>query len=365
MAVSPRGSAGSAKTTTKEIRQWAIGAGLEVSARGRISAEIEQAFHDAHARTAPAEPKKVTRSAAKKAIAESTTAKKRAAKKIVGETASTNRAAASKAPTKKTTKQIREWAIGAGLEVSSRGRISAEIEQAFDDAQAKRVQTEPAPVKKTSAKKAAAKTTAAPTAPVKRLAANTAPAKKTAVKKKAAASTDPAEKAAVKKKAAAAPVTSASVSTTPAKKTTKQIREWAIGAGHVVSSRGRIPAELKRAFHDAQAAKARTRTAPARKVSAKKAAGKKGAGKTSASPTAPGTRAATSKAPGKRTAAKKEAAEKIPVTSASVNKVSAKKTSREIREWAIGEGHVVSSRGRIPADVERAFHDAQAALPVA
>ncbi|MFC9362515.1 histone-like nucleoid-structuring protein Lsr2, partial [Rhodococcus sp. NPDC057014] len=39
--------------------------------------------------------------------------------------------------------------------------------------------------------------------------------------------------------------------------------------------------------------------------------------------------------------------------------------SREIREWAIGAGHVVSSRGRIAAEIERAFHDAQAELPVA
>ncbi|MGV9867043.1 Lsr2 family DNA-binding protein [Rhodococcus koreensis] len=171
--------------------------------------------------------------------------------------------------------------------------------------------------------------------------------------------------AAVQKKAAAAPATSGSVSTAPAKKTTKEIREWAIGEGHVVSSRGRIPAELERAFHDAQAAKARTRTVPARKVSATKAAGKK-----TASPTAPMTRSATSKAPAKKAAAKpaaakKEDAEKAPATSASVSKVSAKRTSREIREWAIGEGHVVSSRGRIPAEVERAFRAAQAALPVA
>ncbi len=374
VAVSPRGSAGSAKMTTKEIREWAIGAGLEVSSRGRISVEIEQAFHDAQAKPAPAEPAKVKRTAAKKTIAETTTAKKRAAKKVVGEKASTNRAAASGAPTKKTTREIRAWAIGAGLEVSSRGRISAEIEQAFDDAQAKTVQAKPAKVKKTSAKKAAAKTTAAPTAPAKTVAASTAPARKapakktaatkasaaTAPVKRSAASTGPAEKAAVQKKSAAAPVTSASVSTAPAKKTTKEIREWAIGEGHVVSSRGRIPAELERAFHDAQATKARRRTAPARKPSATKAAGKK-----TAPPAAPVTRSATSKAPATRTAAKPAAAEKAPVTSASVSKVSAKRASREIREWAIGEGHVVSSRGRIPAEVERAFHDAQAAFPVA
>ncbi|MFW2244129.1 hypothetical protein ACNUP4_38880, partial [Rhodococcus opacus] len=41
---------GPAKTTTKEIREWAIGEGREVSPRGRISAEIERAFHDAQAK---------------------------------------------------------------------------------------------------------------------------------------------------------------------------------------------------------------------------------------------------------------------------------------------------------------------------
>ena len=46
MAVSPRSSEGSAKRTTKEIRQWAIGEGREVSPRGRISAAIVRAFHD-------------------------------------------------------------------------------------------------------------------------------------------------------------------------------------------------------------------------------------------------------------------------------------------------------------------------------
>lgn len=49
MAVSPRGSEGSARKTTREIREWAIGEGREVSPRGRISAEIEQAFRDAQA----------------------------------------------------------------------------------------------------------------------------------------------------------------------------------------------------------------------------------------------------------------------------------------------------------------------------
>ncbi|EKT77466.1 hypothetical protein WSS_A37517, partial [Rhodococcus opacus M213] len=55
MAVSPKGSDGSAKNTTKQIRKWAVGEGLEVSSRGRISAEIEQAFYAAHAKKAQAE----------------------------------------------------------------------------------------------------------------------------------------------------------------------------------------------------------------------------------------------------------------------------------------------------------------------
>ena len=59
---------------------------------------------------------------------------------------------------KKTTKEIREWAIWAGREVSLRGRISAEIEQAFYAAQSKKVQGKTAPVKKTAATKTAAMT---------------------------------------------------------------------------------------------------------------------------------------------------------------------------------------------------------------
>ena len=33
---------------TKKIRAWAVEQGYELSSRGRIPAEIEQAFHDAH-----------------------------------------------------------------------------------------------------------------------------------------------------------------------------------------------------------------------------------------------------------------------------------------------------------------------------
>nr|EJI93844.1 hypothetical protein JVH1_8805 [Rhodococcus sp. JVH1] len=48
-----------------------------------------------------------------------------------------------------------------------------------------------------------------------------------------------------------------------------------------------------------------------------------------------------------------------------MSKAPAKTSSREIREWAIGAGHEVSSRGRISAELERAFHVAQAEMSVA
>ncbi|EKT78299.1 hypothetical protein WSS_A33470 [Rhodococcus opacus M213] len=46
-----------------------------------------------------------------------------------------------------------------------------------------------------------------------------------------------------------------------------------------------------------------------------------------------------------------------------VSKAPAKKRSKEIREWSIGEGHEVSSRGRISVEIERAFHEAEAKVP--
>ena len=55
----------------------------------------------------------------------------------------------------------------------------------------------------------------------------------------------------------------------------------------------------------------------------------------------------------------------VPVKRAVVSMAPAKKSSREIREWAIGAGHEVSSRGRISVEIERAFHDAQLEMPVA
>ncbi|MFC9362263.1 histone-like nucleoid-structuring protein Lsr2, partial [Rhodococcus sp. NPDC057014] len=121
MAVSPRGSEGSTKRATREIREWAIGMGLAVSSRGRISAEVERAFHEAQV-------KKVQ---AKKVQAKTTPAKKGVVKKTVAAKTPVKQAAVSTAPPKKTSREIREWAIGAGHVVSSRGRIPVEIEQAF------------------------------------------------------------------------------------------------------------------------------------------------------------------------------------------------------------------------------------------
>ncbi|MDI9938553.1 Lsr2 family protein, partial [Rhodococcus sp. IEGM 1351] len=69
MAVSPRGSEGSARKTTREIREWAIGEGREVSSRGRISAELEQAFHDAQAKKVQTKTSPVKKTAVKKRVA--------------------------------------------------------------------------------------------------------------------------------------------------------------------------------------------------------------------------------------------------------------------------------------------------------
>ncbi|EHI45127.1 hypothetical protein OPAG_05161 [Rhodococcus opacus PD630] len=345
MAVSPRGSEGSAKKTTKEIREWAIGEGREVSSRGRISAEIEQAFHDAQAKKVPAKTvsvkktavtttagkkivaKKapvtraaasaapVTKAAAKKTAATKAAAEKTAVKQPVAAKVPVKRAVVSRAPAKKLSREIREWAIGVGHEVSSRGRISAEIEQAFHDAQAKKIQAKTAPVRKTAATKAAA------------------------------------EKNAVKQPVAAkVPVKRAVVSRAPAKKSSREIREWAIGVGHEVSSRGRISAEIEQAFHDAQAKKIQAKTALVTKTAAKKTVPNKAVAKNVAA---------------EKTAVKKKVAAKVPVKRAAVRKAPAKKSPKEIREWAIGVGHEVSSRGRIPAELERAFHDAQVEMPVA
>ncbi|RYE38171.1 MAG: histone H1, partial [Hyphomicrobiales bacterium] len=154
----------------------------------------------------------------------------------------------SESSAKKTTKEIREWAIGEGHEVSLRGRISAEIEQAFYDAQPKKVQAKATPVKKTAATKTAVKKPVAATTPGKRAKApgkpatpSTPPATKTAAKKaaekKKATTKSVAEKTVVKKPVAAkAPTAGEVVSKAPAKKSSREIREWALGAGHEVSS---------------------------------------------------------------------------------------------------------------------------------
>ena len=161
-------------------------------------------------------------------------------KKPVAAKVSTAGEVVGKAPAKKSSREIREWALGAGHEVSSRGRIPAEIQQAFHEAQAKQVQAKAAPVKKVAAKNAAAKNAAAKNAAAKKAAVrNTAAA--TARAKKAQAVTAPATKTAVKKTAVKKPVAAKVptagevVSKAPAKKSSREIREWALGAGHEVS----------------------------------------------------------------------------------------------------------------------------------
>ncbi|RKM64990.1 histone H1 [Rhodococcus opacus] len=395
MAISPRGSDSSAKKTTKEIREWAIREGREVSLRGRISAEIEQAFYDAQptkvqAKATPVKKTAATKTAAKKPVATTPgkrakapvnpatsstppatkTAAKKAAekkkastksvaemtavKKPVAAKVSTAGEVVSKAPAKKSSREIREWATGAGHEVSSRGRIPAEIQQAFHEAQAKQVQAKAAPVKNAAAKKAAVRNTAAATARAKKAQAVTAPATNTAVKKTAV------KKTAVKKPVAGkAPTAGEVVSKAPAKKSSREIREWATGAGHEVSSRGRIPAEIQQAFHEAQAKQVQAKAAPVKKTAATKTA----ATKTAATKTA-AKNMAEKKRVGEKSAGKRFGSAKMPVTKEVVSKVPAKKSSREIREWAIEAGHEVSSRGRIPAEIQRAFRDAQVEMPV-
>ncbi|AHK36026.1 hypothetical protein Pd630_LPD16067 (plasmid) [Rhodococcus opacus PD630] len=297
--------------------------------RGRISAEIEQAFHDAQAKKVQTKPAPVKKTAA-------------------------SNAAAAKAPAKKSSKEIREWAIGEGREVPSRGRIPAQIQQAFDNAQAKRVQTETAPVTKTATKKTAASNAAAPKAPAKKNATN-----KNATKAAA-------EKAAAKKAVTAkVPAKRAVVSKAPTKQSSKEIREWAIGAGHEVSLRGRIPTEIQQAFDEAQTTKGQPTTAPVKKPANKNAAARNTVAATGRAKKVPTKKPQTTSAPAKKTAAKKPVAAKVPVKRAVVSKAPAKKSSREIREWAIGAGHEVSLRGRIPVEIERAFHDAQVEMPVA
>ncbi|WP_411194644.1 histone-like nucleoid-structuring protein Lsr2 [Rhodococcus jostii] len=400
MAISPRGSDSSAKKTTKEIREWAIWAGREVSLRGRISAEIEQAFYDAQSKkvqgkTAPVKKTAATKTAVKKPVAATTPGKrvkpatastppatKTAAKKTPEKKKATTKSVAektavkmpvaakvpaagevvSKASAKKSSREIREWALGVGHEVSSRGRIPAEIQQAFHEAQAKQVRPKAAPVKKVAAKKAAVRKTAQ----AKKAQAVSAPATKTAAKKTAV------------KKAVAAKVPAARevVSKAPAgKSSSREIREWALGVGHEVSSRGRIPAEIQQAFHDAQAKQVQATAATVKKTAGKKTAATVPVKPATAS-TAPTTKTAAKKTAatktrekkrgGEKSAGKKPVAAKVPAAREVVSKAPAgKSSSREIREWALGAGHEVSSRGRIPSEIQRAFRDAQVKMPVA
>lgn len=43
-----RKAAASSNSNTKDVREWAKAQGMEVSERGRISADIQQAYDDAH-----------------------------------------------------------------------------------------------------------------------------------------------------------------------------------------------------------------------------------------------------------------------------------------------------------------------------
>nr|WP_257015447.1 histone-like nucleoid-structuring protein Lsr2 [Rhodococcus sp. ACS1] len=411
MAQSPNGSKGSAKTT-REIREWAIGAGLDVSPRGRIPAEIVEAFEDAQAKKVQATTASAKKVQAKKVQAKKVQAKNSATMKAAVTKAAVNKVAAKKAPAAKTTRDIREWAIGAGLDVSARGRIPAEIVEAFEDAQAKKVQAKKVQAKKVQAKKVQAKKVQAKNsatvkaavtkAAVNKVAAKKAPAAKTTrdirewaigagldvsargripaeiveafegaqakkgQPKKVQATRGPAKKVAAGKPAAEKIAAQKSVVKTsavkkvdtekpvvrkaPAAKTTSDIREWAIGAGLDVSSRGRISAEVERAFHDAQVQKVQAETVRAKKVVAGKPAVKKVAAK---------------KVAAKKTAAKKTAARTAPLNSAAASKAPVKRTTRDIREWAIGEGLDISARGRISAEIVDAFHLAQAKAPAA
>lgn len=44
----PRKAAGSSSSNTKDVREWAKAQGMDVSERGRISADVQQAYDAAH-----------------------------------------------------------------------------------------------------------------------------------------------------------------------------------------------------------------------------------------------------------------------------------------------------------------------------
>jgi hypothetical protein len=346
MAVSPSISEDSAKKTNREIREWAIGEGRDVSSRGRIRAEIVHAFYDGQAKKIQAEKAAAKKTTVKKTAVKKAAVNKTAPKKTATKKAAAKKVVAAKAPAVQAmTKEIREWAIGEGREVSSRGRIPSEIVHAFNDAQGKKVQAKvrTAPAKKKAAVKSAPTKAAVTTAPMKKAAAV---AKKAAVRKTAA------EKTAVTR----TPASEAAV-----RKTTAEIRAWAIGEGREVSSRGWVSAEVERAFYDARAQKVQAGTATANKVTTKKVTTKNAAAKSASVKKAA---AVSTKAPVKKKTATTPAAEKTakgtPTSDAPV-----RRTAKEIREWAVGEGREVSSRGRVSAEIERAFYDAQAKMSAA
>ncbi|MGH3803425.1 MAG: Lsr2 family DNA-binding protein, partial [Pseudonocardiaceae bacterium] len=102
------------------------------------------------------------------------------------------------------------------------------------------------------------------------------------------------------------------------------------------------------------------KTAQVKDVVAGKPAVKKVAAEKKTARKAPSNRAAVSKAPANRAAVSK-----APAKRTAVSKAPAKRTTKAIREWAIGEGLDVSSRGRISAEIVDAFHLAQAKMPAA
>jgi Lsr2 len=98
--------------TPAQIREWAINAGVEISARGRISADIRAQYAAAMANASATEPEV-----------------------LVAETVETSAPApvtTTESSTQATPAQIREWATARGIEVSARGRISSTVRDMYD-----------------------------------------------------------------------------------------------------------------------------------------------------------------------------------------------------------------------------------------
>ena len=55
-----KASGGSSSSNTKDVREWAKAQGMEVSERGRISADVQQAYDAAHCRTTSTAPPRST-----------------------------------------------------------------------------------------------------------------------------------------------------------------------------------------------------------------------------------------------------------------------------------------------------------------